>query len=134
VYKDISPVDGSPILVFPRSEATKRQAISSTTSAFFVVCVLASVIGIFAAKFILEADDSISGWASLIFSLLNALVVAIMSNVYTAVAHFLTDYENHRTAVEYVLCPMFFLPFLVCHVSVSLLSIYCCLPAFSDTT
>jgi truncated hemoglobin YjbI len=35
---------------------------------------------------------------------------------------------------KYVLCSMFFLPFLVCDVSVSLLSIYCCLPVFSDTT
>jgi CCR4-NOT transcription complex subunit 1 len=34
----------------------------------------------------------------------------------------------------YVLCSMFFLPFLVCDVSVSLLSVYCCLLAFSDIT
>jgi hypothetical protein len=38
---------------------------------------------------------------------------------------------------EYVFCSMFFLPsflFLFAMVSLPLLSIYCCLPAFSDTT
>jgi hypothetical protein len=34
----------------------------------------------------------------------------------------------------FVLCSMFFLPFLVCDVYVSLLPIYCYLLAFSDTT
>lgn len=101
VYKEASPVDGTPILVFPRFESNKRNCLSSTTTAFFVMCVVASVIGVFAAKFILEADDDAMDYASLIFSLLNAVVVFVMSAVYTYIARVLTDYENHRTALEY---------------------------------
>jgi hypothetical protein len=42
--------------------------------------------------------------------------------------------HSAATVLSYVFCSMFFLPFLVRNVSVSLLSIYYCLPALYDTT
>lgn len=101
VTSEASPIDGQPILVFPRSESNKRNCLSTTTTAFFVVCVVASVVGVFAAKFMLEADNEANEYASLIFSILNAVVVFVMSSVYMFIAKCLTDYENHRTALEY---------------------------------
>ena len=101
VYKDLSPVDGSPVLMFPRMQANFRHGLSVSTSAFFVVCVIATIVGTLSVKFLMDEDEDAAGSASLVFSIMNAVVVAVMSNIYTVVAKILTDFENHRTDIEY---------------------------------
>jgi hypothetical protein len=65
------------------------------------MCVIATIIGTISIKFVMEEDPEATQSASLTFSFLNAVVVAVMSNIYTVVAKVLTNLENHRTDIEY---------------------------------
>jgi len=101
VYKTVSAVDGQPELYFPRTEFVKRQVCSTAISAFFVMCVIALVGGMFAAEFILAADPDTTAWSSTIAGMLNASIVIVMGAIYSSVTAFLNEYENHRTTDEF---------------------------------
>lgn len=101
VYRVTSPVNGKRMLYFPRLEYIKRQFISTTASAMFIMCVIALFIAMFAAKFVMDADPETSGSAGIVASLFNAVIVIVMGAIYKIVVAMLNEYENHRTVTEY---------------------------------
>jgi hypothetical protein len=89
------------MLYYPPIHKEARKYISIATSIFFVACVIATIIGMFAAKFIMEANSEFTEWAATLAALLNAVIVAVMSAIYNFVATATTDLENHRTRIEH---------------------------------
>jgi hypothetical protein len=98
-----NPVDGSQMKYFPPDKSVPVHILSKTTSFFFVLCVIAAVIGMFAAKFIMDADEdlSASGFSTTLAAILNAVIVGVMGGIYSYVANTLNDMENHRTDIDY---------------------------------
>ena len=98
-----NPVDGRPQLYFPNRIRRQRQMISYSLSAFFLLCVIAIFVGMFAAKFIMASSDdrNTKENADTITSVLNAVIVTIMGMIYQAVSEGLNEYENHRTSLDF---------------------------------
>ncbi len=96
-----NPVDGKPTLYFPRMEYAKRQIVSTSTSILFVMCVIGLLIGMFSAKFVMNADASVNEYSGHISAFFNAGIVIVMSSIYERVVRVLNEYENHRTVIEF---------------------------------
>ena len=96
-----SPIHGEPMLYFPRSEFMKRQVISTVSSIFFVLCVLALFVGMFAVDNIMSGDPKTTDWSSTIAASINATIVIVMGAIYAKVVDVLNEYENHRTMTEF---------------------------------
>jgi uncharacterized integral membrane protein len=96
-----SPVNGEPILYFPNSEFAKRQVISTATSCFFLLCVIALLVATFAVNFTLADNPNTTQWASTVAAIINAVLINVMGMIYATVVNILNEYENHRTTSEY---------------------------------
>ena len=101
VTEIVSPINGKPELYFPRVEYVKRQVISTSVSLFFIVCVIATIVGMFVAGFLLAEDPRTTHWSSTISAVINAVIVIVAGAIYNRVVHFLNAYENHRTSEEF---------------------------------
>lgn len=101
------PVRGQPYLYFPRHVAVRRQFISTILILISMATVCGTLYGIFALELQLRyADDDVGGvpvgeQSSLVKSVLVAVQVQVFNVLYTSLAHFLNNYENHRTDVQY---------------------------------
>jgi anoctamin-10/anoctamin-7 len=97
------PVDGSLYYYYPREEDRKRKAISVSVSVFFIMVVIAAVVGMFSAKFVLasSSDTSVASAAGIIASLINAVQIQVMGMIYAEISLLLNKYENHRTDTVY---------------------------------
>lgn len=101
VVKTPSAVDGSRDFYYPRRENMKRKLISVGTSGAFVLAVVAAVVGMFAAKFIMAASSNLSSYSGFLATLLNAVQIQLMGALYSFVSLELNKYENHRTESLY---------------------------------
>jgi len=103
-----SPIDSSPLLFFPMSE--KRKLILESQSIIWTVIsiVIGAVASIFVLKYFLTTGSvgsklDIAGVSagSIIASLVNAIQIQVMEVVYSKLALYLNDLENHSTNTEY---------------------------------
>ena len=97
------PVTGSLYYFYPRSEDRKRKCLSTGVSSFFIMAVIAAVIGTFAARFVLmsSSESSVANAAGIVASLINAVQIQIMGGLYSFISLKLNKYENHRTETQY---------------------------------
>ena len=104
-----SPVNGDEETYFPPVEKYKAIGVAAAT----LVGCITTVTGVFASVFALSAfvnhhedihgelmNEAFDG-AQLFPYLLCAMVVQVASAIFTGIAIFLTDMENHRTDTEY---------------------------------
>ena len=110
-----SPINGGPDTYFPASEKNKRVAASQSIIVLCAICVLGAVLAIFLLKAVLEAPPvdlifaipgSLMGGqpypiGGIFASVVNAVQIQVMNNMYSRVAHFLNALENHRTETLY---------------------------------
>ena len=101
VIKTPSSIDGSRDFYYPRTENIKRKLISIGTSGVFILAVVAAVVGMFAAKFIMAASSNLASYSGFLATLLNAVQIQVMGALYSFVSIELNKYENHRTETLY---------------------------------
>lgn len=99
----VSPVDGSHILYFSKFSFYTRIYSSALTIAVLIVVVIGVIIGIiFAGVFMTNSDNQdLAASSPVIGGLLNAVQIQVLNAIYSRIAIFLTDYENHRTNTSY---------------------------------
>ena len=113
VHETVDPVEGRFRNKFPFWKRTLRSCKSRTVIVILTCCVLACIVGVIAMRVILlgldvdaDAGDStllfLKTNAATIAGVMNYLQIVIMGMIWTKVARKLNDYENHRTATEYV--------------------------------
>ncbi|KAK5928836.1 hypothetical protein CgunFtcFv8_010120 [Champsocephalus gunnari] len=105
-----NPVTGAEEPYFPENERINR-----TLTGFMAIIIMVAVVLLFLIAIILyrtilsividESDTALTGFASRIASItgsvLNLLVILMLSKVYTSLAHILTRWEMHRTQSKY---------------------------------
>lgn len=99
-----NPVDGSSNhYYYPKSEDRKRKCISLAVSVFFIMAVIAAVIGMFSAKFLMMSSDNpdVQKSAGIVAALLNAVQIQVMGTIYSSISLALNSYENHKTDTHY---------------------------------
>lgn len=100
----ISPVDGQPTLYFSRRERSIRSFKSNVAIFGGILIVIGTVAFVFFIRAIISASNlQYSGiqTAVVLSSLLLAVQIQLMNDVYGSWAIKLNDYENHRTDTEY---------------------------------
>ncbi|XP_033933005.2 anoctamin-7-like [Pseudochaenichthys georgianus] len=105
-----NPVTGAEEPYFPENERINR-----TLTGFMAIIIMVAVVLLFLIAIILyrtilsividKSDTALTGFASRIASItgsvLNLLVILMLSKVYTSLAHILTRWEMHRTQSKY---------------------------------
>ncbi|XP_034096595.1 anoctamin-7 [Gymnodraco acuticeps] len=105
-----NPVTGAEEPYFP-----KNKRINRTLTGFMAIIIMVAVVLLFLIAIILyrtilsividKSDTPLTGFASRIASItgsvLNLLVILMLSKVYTSLAHILTRWEMHRTQSKY---------------------------------
>lgn len=97
-------VDGSPMTYYPPE--SKRGKLMQSQSVIFSMIVL--VVGAVAAVFFLKIfltedvnDQAVNDMGSSIASIANAIQIQVMNWIYSEIAVWLTNRENHRTDTQY---------------------------------
>eukprot|EP00039_Didymoeca_costata_P024303 m.9964 g.9964 ORF g.9964 m.9964 type:complete len:1015 (-) comp4172_c0_seq2:27-3071(-) len=72
--------------------------LSYTTTISFLICVLASVVGIMTFRATFKDGGAV---ASILPSIVNTITIFIFSILYEKLAFILNDFENHRTQTQY---------------------------------
>uniref|UniRef100_A0A8C4D902 Anoctamin n=1 Tax=Dicentrarchus labrax TaxID=13489 RepID=A0A8C4D902_DICLA len=102
-----NPVTGAEEPYFPENKRFNRTLTGCMVIIIMIVVVLIFLIGIILYRTILRIIISKSGnsfagrIASLSGSVLNLLVILLLSRVYVSLAHILTRWEMHRTQTKY---------------------------------
>ena len=100
-----SPVNGATYEYFPVLEYILRQLKSSIVITICILVVIGAVGSIFLLRIVLTASKSLNSsgiqLGGIIASLLNAIQISIMNELYGRVAIYLNNYENHRTDTDY---------------------------------
>lgn len=91
-----NPVTGKIEVEFPEEFRTSRSRASFFLSSTVLVCLLGTIVGIFAYKYILEKSGA-SSTMMLLPAVLNAVQITVFGIVYEFIGTKLTDHENHRT-------------------------------------
>ena len=97
--KMISFIDGSDIQYFSAKKRTRAMFRSSLCIFFMTVLVIGVVVSIYVLKYTLSPDVGASN-AQTIVSVVNAILIQVLNYLYSSVANFLTQTENHRTNTE----------------------------------
>lgn len=95
----VSAVDGKREKHYGFWKAFFRLMFSQTVIWSLITCVLASVIGIFILRNILQKWNRVA--AGYLTSILNAAQIQFLNFVYGKVSHYLNQFENHRTDTDY---------------------------------
>lgn len=101
VIMTLSPVDGLKDYYYPYKENVKRKFLSLSVSIFFIMAVIAAVVGMFVAKFIMGSMSNLASYSGFLATFLNAAQIQIMGALYSYVSLELNKYENHRTETLY---------------------------------
>lgn len=99
--KSRSPVNGREELFFPRNEATRRIVSSQVVILGLILVVVAAVASIFVLKYYATYVWDGAAWGSIVASVLNAVQIQVMNELYGGMAVKLNDFENHRTDTAY---------------------------------
>jgi len=67
----------------------------------FLGIVIAATLGLVTVRILLNTNSATTSWAALIGGILNAVVILILNTVYSKIASFLTEWENHRTESDW---------------------------------
>jgi hypothetical protein len=90
---------GALVYEFPKAARRKAWLVSTLVTLACVAVLSLTVVGIFAWKARLVATGASSAML-LLPTILNTTQVAVFGGLYQMVAEYLTNYENHRTAVS----------------------------------
>jgi hypothetical protein len=100
-----NPVNGRDYLYFPAATQHRRAFKSNAIIFGFIAVVIGVVAAIFIMRLTLSQIESLVvgslQTASIITSLVTAIQIQIMNNIYGKLAIQLNDYENHRTDTVY---------------------------------
>ncbi len=94
-----SYINGEPMLYFPPNDAKGRFAQSQGVVLTCTLLVLGVVSSIYVLRFSIQ--DNVGASASTIASILNTIQIIAFNMVYSKVALYMTDQENHRTSTQY---------------------------------
>lgn len=100
-----SPINGTSYEYFPVLEYIIRQFKSSLVITICIFIVIGAVGSIFLLRILLTASKTLNSsgiqFGGIIASLLNAIQIYILNELYGRVAIYLNNYENHRTDTDY---------------------------------
>lgn len=94
-----SYVNGEPMLYFPPTDAKGRFVQSQGVVLSCTLLVLGVVASIYVLRFSIQ--DNVGATASTIASILNTIQIIVFNMIYSKIALYLTDQENHRTSTQY---------------------------------
>ena len=100
----LSPVNGKPVLYYPREKRARQEFVSSAVIYAFILVVIAVIASIFALRIAIHATKAtLAGveLSSVVASVLLALQIQVLNGYFSDVAIKLTNKENHRTDTEY---------------------------------
>ena len=95
-----SYIDGSKMIFFPPTKASRRHRCALSLISFFSVLVLACVVAVFIIRALLYRT-AVGSYSSFVASLLNSFTITVFNILYSHVSTKLTDFENHRTDTLY---------------------------------
>lgn len=111
----INPVTGRIDRYYPWSDRLYKVLFSYTVLLFSIACLFFSVAVLFFLRHVFHEHGG-----RIWFMVINAVVVEILNNVFTKVAMWLTDRENHRTPTEHaqhLLAKTIIFKFINCYIS-----------------
>jgi len=111
----INPVTGRVDRYYPWSERIWRVLFSGSVLSVAIICLIFAIMVLFVLRRIFHERNG-----RLMFQVLNALAVELFNAVFTNVAKWLTDRENHRAYSEYqnhLLAKTVIFKFVNCYIS-----------------
>lgn len=95
-----SPVDGSQILYFPADKRRRRAMLSLMIITTSITVVISAVVAIFGFRYWLVVEKE-HAYGSYIGSGMNAMQIQLFNILYSGVATWVVNMENHRTDIAY---------------------------------
>ncbi|KAH9109077.1 hypothetical protein LEN26_010766 [Aphanomyces euteiches] len=100
----LHPVDNTPQMWIKSASKHKCKVRASFVVVFvMVLIVIVALVGLFYLKYLSArlTSPSAKQWASVGVSALNSIQIALLNKFYNGVAHWLNNWENHRTDMEH---------------------------------
>ena len=92
-------VDGRYMLYYPVDRVRAKLAASTSVIVTLILMVIGAVAGIYVMKYTLS--KTIGSASSTVASIINTIQITIFNMLYTAVARWLVNNENHKTESQY---------------------------------
>lgn len=99
-----SIIDGSPTLVFSNDEKFKRIRYSVCVIGAKLIFIIGCFSSIFYFKFFsvyVSKDPILNNYGSFVGDIFNAIIIQLLSRVYSSLSRKLTEFENCRTETEF---------------------------------